>query len=180
MGLTLLQCVARIFLNYHYGKERNQMKLEMRIQNGKKYCHSSVRLFLTPVLTCTCSATVTSTKNMYNTKKVRTSKHEVFLPPPQSNSYSKLISFPMLKLSQLPPLFGGGFTFYYTSHVIKWFILHVHCARPLNGFENGSNLAENRIEYILLTSWDGNSVFSSANQAWPGSQKLVNHKSRKQ
>jgi len=84
----------------------------------------------------------------------------------------KLISFPMLRLTKLPPPFGGGFTFYYTSHVIKWFIPHVHRARPLNRFENGSNLAENRIEYILLTSWDGNSVFFSANRAWPSLQKL--------
>jgi hypothetical protein len=34
---------------------------------------------------------------------------------------------------------GGGSTFYYTSHVIRWFSPHVHRARPLNGFENGSN-----------------------------------------
>jgi len=29
---------------------------------------------------------------------------------------------------------------------------HVHRARPLNGFESGPNLAENKIEYVLLTN----------------------------
>jgi len=57
----------------------------------------------------------------------------------------------------------GGFTFYYTSHVMKRFILHVHRARPLNRIEIGLNLAENlRLNYI----------FFSANRARPGSQKL--------
>ena len=49
----------------------------------------------------------------------------------------------------------GGFTFYY-----KTFRGQVHgarssCtadARPRNGFENGPNLAESRIEYVLLTT----------------------------
>jgi len=58
----------------------------------------------------------------------------------------------MLRLTKLPPPFGGVFTFYYTSHIMKRFIPHVHRARPLNGFDNGSNLAENTIEYVLLTS----------------------------
>ena len=80
-------------------------------------------------------------------------------------------AFSMLKLTKFPPPFGGGSTFNYTSHVIKRFIPHVHRAWPLNGFENGSNLAENRIEYILLTSWDGNPIFSQRT-ARPGSQKL--------
>jgi len=57
----------------------------------------------------------------------------------------------------------------FTTHVMSW---HVHRARPLNGFENGPNLAENRIEHVLLTSWDGNSIFFSANRARPSSQKL--------
>jgi len=41
------------------------------------------------------------------------------------------------------------------------FILHVHLARPLNGFENGSNLAENRIGYVWMTfsGWDANTIF---------------------
>ena len=47
---------------------------------------------------------------------------------------------------------GGGLTFYYTSHDMNRFIPHVHRARPLNGFESGPNLAENRIEYALLTT----------------------------
>jgi len=45
---------------------------------------------------------------------------------------------------------GGVLKFYYTSHDMNRFISHVHRARPLNGFENGPNLAENRIEYVLL------------------------------
>jgi len=73
----------------------------------------------------------------------------------------------MLKLTKFPPPFGGGSTFYYTGHVIQRFIPHVYRARPLNGFENGSNLAENRKEYLLLTSWDVNFIFFAAN-----SQKL--------
>jgi len=68
----------------------------------------------------------------------------------------------------------GGFTWHgYTSHVMNRSIPHVHRARPLNGSEIGSNLAENRIEYVLLTSWDGNFIFFSANRAQPGSQKLL-------
>jgi len=45
-------------------------------------------------------------------------------------------------------------------------------ARFLNGFENGPNLTENKIEFVLLTTWDGNSIFSSASRARPSSQKL--------
>jgi len=78
----------------------------------------------------------------------------------------------MLKLTKFPPPYGGGLTFYYTSHDIDKNIPHVHRARPLNGFENGQNLAENRIEYVLLTTSDGNSIIFSANRARPGSQKL--------
>jgi len=40
---------------------------------------------------------------------------------------------------------------------MKRFMPHVHRARHLNGFEIGSNLAENRIKYVLPTSWHGNS-----------------------
>jgi len=78
----------------------------------------------------------------------------------------------MLKLTKFPPPYGEGLMFYYTSHDMNRFIPHVHRARPLNGFENGPNLAENIIEYVLLTTWDGNSIFFSANRARPGSQKL--------
>ena len=80
--------------------------------------------------------------------------------------------FSILKLTKFPSPFVGGFTYYNTRHVMKRFFQHVHRARPLNGFENGSNLAENRIEYVLLTSWDGNSICSSANRAQASSQKL--------
>jgi len=38
-------------------------------------------------------------------------------------------------------------------------IPHVYRARPPNGFENGPNLPENRIEYVLLTTCDGDSIF---------------------
>jgi len=67
---------------------------------------------------------------------------------------------------------GGVSLFYYTSHDINRFIPHVHSARPPNGFENGPNLAENRIEYVLRKTWDGISIFFSAKGARPGLQKL--------
>ena len=35
---------------------------------------------------------------------------------------------------------------------MKRLIPHVHRARPLTGFEIGSKLAANRIQYVLLTS----------------------------
>ena len=38
--------------------------------------------------------------------------------------------FSMWKLTKFPLPYGGGFTFYYTSHVIKRFFPHVHRARP--------------------------------------------------
>jgi len=79
----------------------------------------------------------------------------------------------MLKLTKFPPPHGG-------SLLHKKILEQVHSARtsctadarPLNGFENGGNLTENRIEYVLLTTWDENSIFSSANRARPSSQKL--------
>jgi len=98
------------------------------------------------------------------------------LPPPPNVIFSRFwYAFCMLKLIKFPPPHGGGLTFYYTSHVMNRFIPHVHSARPLNRFENGPNLADNRIEYVLLTTWDGNSIFSSANRARPGLQKLHLH-----
>jgi len=90
----------------------------------------------------------------------------LFAPFTQSNLFPKLISFFHVKFTKFVPPFGEGLIFYYISHVVKMLIPHVHRAQPLNGFENGSNLADNRIEYVLLTSWDGNSIFFSANQAW--------------
>ena len=96
-------------------------------------------------------------------------------PSAQSNLFPKLIfeyDFSMLKFTKFPPPYGGGFTIDYTSHVVKRLIQNVDGVRPLNGFKNGSNLAENRIEYVLLTTCDGISIFSSANRARPGSQKL--------
>ena len=76
----------------------------------------------------------------------------------------------MLKLTKFPPPYGGGFMFYYTKIFMNRFILHVHRAWPLNGFENGPNLAENCTEYVLLTTSDGNSFFFSAN---PGSARFA-------
>jgi len=48
----------------------------------------------------------------------------------------------------------------------------VHGRGTMNGFENGPNLAENRIENVLQTFWDWNSIYFSANRARPGSQNL--------
>jgi len=52
----------------------------------------------------------------------------------------------------------------------KTFLEQVHSAhssctadaRPLSGLENGANFDENRIEYVLLTIWNGDSIFSSS------------------
>ena len=62
----------------------------------------------------------------------------------------------MLKLTKFPPQYGGGF------HILlhKTFLEQDHFARlsctadtrPLNEFEKGPNLAENRVEYVLLTT----------------------------
>ena len=88
--------------------------------------------------------------------KFQSFKIELWRPSAPNQIYSQnWCSFSMLKLTQFPSPFGGGFTFHYTRHVMKRFIPHVRRARPLNGFENGSNLAGIRIEYDLLISWDG-------------------------
>jgi len=58
--------------------------------------------------------------------------------------------FPCENSQSLHRHMGGGLSFYYTSHDMNRFILHVHRARLLNGFENGPNLVEYRIEYVLL------------------------------
>ena len=42
----------------------------------------------------------------------------------------------MLRRTESPPATGGGPTFYYTSHIMKRFILHDYHKRPWNGFEN--------------------------------------------
>ena len=68
---------------------------------------------------------------------------------------------------KFPFLFGGGLAFYYTSHVMKRVISHIYRVRHLNGYENGSNLAENRVEYVLLQNWDRFPVFlSEPGWAW--------------
>jgi len=97
-------------------------------------------------------------------------------PSTQSNLFPKLTSFFYVENHKVSTSIRGGF------HVLlhKTFLEQVHSARssctadarPLNGFENGPNVAESRIEHVLLTTWDGNSIFSSANRARPSSQKL--------
>jgi len=92
-------------------------------------------------------------------------------PSTQSNLFPKLICFFYVETHKVSTSIRGGF------HVLlhKKFLEQVHSARssctadarPLNGFENGLNLAENRIEYVLLTTWDGNSIYFSANRARP-------------
>ena len=68
---------------------------------------------------------------------------------------------------KFPFLFGGGLAFYYTSHVMKRVISHIYRVRHLNGYKNGSNLAENRVEYVLLQNWDRFPVFlSEPGWAW--------------
>jgi len=95
------------------------------------------------------------------------------ITPPPNVMYSRnWYAFSVLGLTKFPPPYGEGVTFYYTRHDMNRFIPHFHRERPLNGFGNGPNLAENRIEYVFLTTWDGNSIFFSANRARPGSQKL--------
>jgi len=79
----------------------------------------------------------------------------------------------MLKLTKFPHPYGGGLTFYYTSHDMNRFNPHVYSARPLNGFENGLNLAENRIEYVnlrwkfhLFLSEPGSARFAKVTIKW--------------
>jgi len=114
-------------------------------------------------------------------EKYPTPPYDDYTPPPNV-MYSRFwYAFSMLKLTKFPPPYGGGLTFYYPSHDMNRFIPHVHRARHLNGFENSLNLAENRIENVLLTTWDGNSIFFSANLAllrhriycWPGPLPLI-------
>ena len=68
------------------------------------------------------------------------------------------VSWNVVETPKFLPAYGGGLTFYYTSQVMYRFIPLVHRARPLSGFKNGPNLRENSIEYVLLTSWDGNVI----------------------
>ena len=69
---------------------------------------------------------------------------------------------------------GGGSCFTtqaMTTQAMSWRGL-IDGERPLNGFENGWHLADNRIEYVLLTNWDGHFICFSANRTLPGSQML--------
>ena len=69
-------------------------------------------------------------------------------PSTQSNLFPKVMSFFHVETHKVSTSIRGGFTFYYTSHVMKKFIPHFHRARSLNGFKIGSNLAENTIDRI--------------------------------
>ena len=64
--------------------------------------------------------------------------------------------FSMMKLAKFRPPYGGVFTFYYTKHFFNSsFRARLSCtadARPLTGFEEGPNLAENSVLYVLLTT----------------------------
>jgi len=74
----------------------------------------------------------------------------------QSNLFLKLICFFYVETHQVSTFIRGGVQFL----LHKTFLEQVHSARssctadawPLNGFENGPNLAENIIEYVLLTT----------------------------
>jgi len=54
-------------------------------------------------------------------------------PSPKSNLFRNYELFH--KITKFPPPFGGGFKFYYTSHVLKRFIPHVHHARKRSEFD---------------------------------------------
>ena len=103
-------------------------------------------------------------------------KNRPFTPSTQSNLFPKLICFFYVETHKVSTSIRGGFDIL----LHKTFLEQVHSARlsctadtrPLNEFEKGPNLAENRVEYVVLTTWDGNSIFFSANRARPGSQKL--------
>ena len=77
-------------------------------------------------------------------------------PFTQSNFFPKLICFFYGETHKFSTYIQGVFQF--LLHRI--FLEQVHSARssctadawPLNGFENGPNLAENKIEYVLLTT----------------------------
>ena len=98
-------------------------------------------------------------------------------PSTQSNLFPNLICFFYVETHKVSTSIRGGFQVL----LYKIFLEQVHSARlsctadarPLTGFEKGPNLAENRVEYVLLTTWDGNSIFYSANRARPSSQKLL-------
>ena len=102
-------------------------------------------------------------------RNVTPSTHQIY-------SRNWYVCFLYVKTHKVSTSIRGGF------HILlhKTFLEQVHSARlsctadtrPLNEFEKGPNLAENRVEYFLLTTWDGNSIFFSSNRARPGSQKL--------
>jgi len=82
----------------------------------------------------------------------------------------------MLKFTKIPPPYGGVSRF--TTQAMTWtgsfrtFIVH----GPWTGSKTvrrTPNLAGNRIEYVLLTTWYGNCICFSAKRARPGSQKIL-------
>jgi len=107
-------------------------------------------------------------KKIQNQGALKTILPPVLLPH-QNQIYSETMSFSIK--SQSFHLHSGGVSSF-TTQAMYWrgsfrtFIMH----------ENGPNLTENRIEYVLLTSRDGNFIFFSTNWLGPGSassQKLT-------
>jgi len=102
---------------------------------------------------------------------------QAITPSTQSNLFPKLICFFYVETHKVSTSIRGGF------HILlhKTFLEQVHSARllctadtrPLKEFEKDPNLAENRVEYVLMTTWDGNSIFFSAKRARPGSGKSI-------
>jgi len=91
------------------------------------------------------------------------------LPPPPNVIYSRFwYAFSMLKLTKFPPPYGGRGS---QGFLHKPWHEQVHSARSScmapERVRKQSKFGWNWIEYILLTTWDGNSIFSSANRARP-------------
>jgi hypothetical protein len=83
--------IAHILLSCQYGKGPKHLRLELNIKGiGKKYGDVSVRFcsFLTPVLICSRSATVMSTKIFQPRKEVGT-KNVTVWPNKTGASYSR-------------------------------------------------------------------------------------------
>ena len=89
-------------------------------------------------------------------------------PSTQSKLCPKLICFFYVETHKVSTSIRGGF------HILlhKTFLEHVHSARlsctadtrPLNEFEKCPNLAENRVGYFLLTTWDSKMEIPSFSQ----------------
>jgi len=97
----------------------------------------------------TCDGTSCGTNRIYTSGRV-------VIPSTQSNLFPKLICLLYVETHKVSTSIRGRF--HVSQH--KTFHEQVHSARlsctadarPLNWFENGPNLAKNRIEYGLLTT----------------------------